>query len=99
MQSLLGDHHRLPLFNMAKGFICLEETKERIKTFLIGYMINPALNINKAFREQVNKFIKTTFCTITQHHHKTILAKNKRRVLSLIIFSERRKILRKFSNN
>ena len=50
MQSLLGDNHRLPLFHMAKSFIWVEETKEHIKEFMIGYMINPTLNINKAFK-------------------------------------------------
>ena len=53
MQSLLGDNHRLPLFHMAKSSIWLEETKEPISEFLIGYIINSSLNINKAFREQV----------------------------------------------
>ena len=47
---MLGDNHCLPLFYMAKSFICIEETKERINEFSIGYMINPKFNINKAFR-------------------------------------------------
>ena len=51
MQSLLGGSHRLPLFHMAKSSICLEETKDLIKKFSIRYMINRALNINKAFRK------------------------------------------------
>ena len=51
--SLLGDNHRLPLIHMATRDIWLEETKERINKFSIGYMINPKLNINKTFREQV----------------------------------------------
>ena len=50
MQSLLGAYHRLPLLHMAKSYIWLEETKERINEFSIGYMINPNLNINKAFK-------------------------------------------------
>ena len=50
MQSLLGTNHLLPLFHMAKRFIWLEETKERINEFSIGYITNPTLNINKAFR-------------------------------------------------
>ena len=58
MQSLLGNNIRLLLFHMDKSFIWIEETKERINNFFIGYMINPALNINKAFREQMNKYIK-----------------------------------------
>ena len=34
--------------------------------FTIGYMINPGLNINKTFREQVEKVMYTTFGEITQ---------------------------------
>ena len=50
MISLLGANHRLPLFHMAKRFIWINETKQRINEFTIGYMINPDLNFNKAFR-------------------------------------------------
>ena len=48
-QSLLGDNHRLPLFHMAKSLFGLNKQKTFNK-FYIGYMINPTLNINKAFR-------------------------------------------------
>ena len=90
MQSLLEDNHLLPLFHMDKSFIWLEEKKERINDFFIGCMINPTLNINKAFIEQVNKCIKTTLGAITQPHIKTILAKNKTRVLALLMFYDTR---------
>ena len=50
MKSLLGTNHRIPLFHMAKIFICLEETKERINELSIEYMLNPILNISKALR-------------------------------------------------
>ena len=66
---------------MTKRFIWIEEKKERIHKFLIGYMINPTFNINKAFREQVNKCMKNTFSAITQPHIKTTLAKKKTMVL------------------
>ena len=39
IQSLFGANHCLPLFHMAKSFIWLEETKELINKFFIGYMI------------------------------------------------------------
>ena len=44
------------------------------------------LNINKAFREQVYKCMKTTFYEITQYFIRATLSKNKTRVLSLLIF-------------
>ena len=50
MQSLLGRNHCLPIFHMAKTFIWIKETKERINEFLIGYTNNPTLNINKVLR-------------------------------------------------
>ena len=49
MLSLLGTNHRLPLFYMAKLFICLNETKQLINEFNIGYIINPGLNVKKFF--------------------------------------------------
>ena len=75
MLSLLGGNHRLPLFYMAKHFIWLNETKQCIKDFTIGYMINPNLNINKAFIEQVGKCMKTTFGAITQSFLRATLSK------------------------
>ena len=76
---------------MAKSFIWLEETKQRIKEFSIGHMINPKLNINKEFREQVDKCTNTTFGPIKQPHIKAKPSKKKTRVLVLLIFYETRK--------
>ena len=53
MLSLLGANHRLPLFNMDTSFIWLNETKNVINEFTIGYMINTGLNFNKYIKEQV----------------------------------------------
>ena len=50
IQSLLGTNHRLPLSHMVKIYTCLEETNQRINELSIGYMMNPNLNTNKAFR-------------------------------------------------
>ena len=60
-------------------------------------MIKQTLNINKVFKEQVTKGIKTTFGAIRQPHISKILAKNNTRVLELLILYDTRKILRKFS--
>ena len=69
----MGANHCLPLFRMAKSFIWLNETKQCIKYFTIGYMINPNLNINKAFREKVDKCMNTTFGPITKPHIRATL--------------------------
>ena len=68
IQSLLGNNHRLPLSHMAKSYIWLEETNQLVNEFSIGYMMNPNLSINKAFKEQVKICMKTTFYTTTQQH-------------------------------
>ena len=54
-------------------------------------MINPTLNINKVFKEQVTKCMKTTFGEIAQSHISIILAKKNTRVLALLMFYETRK--------
>ena len=53
-------------------------------------MINPKLNIYKAFREQVFKCINNTFGPITKTYIRATLAKNTTRVLELLMFYETR---------
>ena len=100
MQSLLGTNHRLPLSHMAKSYIWLELKNEHINEFSIGYMINPNLSINKAFKEQMKKSMKTTFGATTQQHISKILSKYNTRVLALFMFYETRqkKTLRIFQS-
>ena len=40
MLSLLGANNRLPLFNVAKSFIWINETKQRINEFTIFFFVN-----------------------------------------------------------
>ena len=86
----MGENNRLPLFNMAKRFIWINETKQRINELTIGCIINPGLNVNKAFREQGKKFMNTTFGEITQPFIKATLAKNNTSVLALVMFYKTR---------
>ena len=90
MLSLLGANHHQPLFHMAKFFIWINETKKRINEFTIGYTINPGLNVNKAFREQVENFMYTKFGEITQPHIRATPSKHNTSVLALIIFYDTR---------
>ena len=83
-----GANHCLPLFRMAKSFIWLNETKQRINELTTGYMINTNLNINKAFREKVDKCMKNKFDAITQNFIIFTLLKNKTVVLALLMFYE-----------
>ena len=90
MLSLIGGNHCLPLFHMAKLFIFLNETRQHINKFTIRYMINPGLNVNKSFREQIEKGMYTKFGETKQTLIKSTLAKNNTSVLALIMFYETR---------
>ena len=51
-------------------------------------MINPGLNVKKSLREQVEKYMYTTFGETTQPFIKATLEKENISVLSLIMFYE-----------
>ena len=85
IQYLLGNNHRLPLSHMSKNYIWLEETNQRINEFSIGYIMNPNLIINKAFKQQVEICMKTTFSEMTQQHISKILSKTNTKVLALVM--------------
>ena len=90
IQSLLGTNHRLPISHMAKSYIWLEESNQRINELSIVYMMNPNFSVNKAFKDQVKVCLKTTFSTSTLSHISKILLKPDTRVLSLVIFFDNR---------
>ena len=90
IKYLLGTNHGLPLSHMAQSYIWLEETNKRINEYSIGYMKNPSLSINKAFKEQVQICMKTTFGTMTQQYISKILSKTNTRVLELVMFYDTR---------
>ena len=83
MLSLLGSNNRLPLFHMDKRFIWLNEEKQRINEFTIGYMINPGLNV-------VEKCMYNPFGEITRPFIKATLSKQFTSVLALRFFYETR---------
>ena len=66
----------MPLLHISKSYIFLEETNQRINEFSIGYMMNPTLYKNRAFKEQVKVCFKHTFGTDTTSHINKILQKN-----------------------
>ena len=51
--ALLGVNHSQPILHMYKIFVYIYTTDKQINQFEIGYMINPTLQVNKVFREQV----------------------------------------------
>ena len=82
---------------MAKSYIWLEETNQRINEFSIGYMMNPNLHKNKDFRYQVKVCLKKIFGPYTNAHISKILLKDNTRVLKLVMLYENRKIQGKCS--
>ena len=54
--SLVGLIHCQPILHISKIMVHFYSTYETINQFAIGYMINPSLNCNKVYREQVEKF-------------------------------------------
>ena len=50
MQSMLVANCRMPLLHMSKSYILIEEKNKRINEFYFGYMMNPTLYKNKAFK-------------------------------------------------
>ena len=88
MQSMLGNNCLRPLLHKSKSYIWLEETNQHINEFSIGYMMNPTLNRDRAFKDQVKVCFKNTFGPDTNYHIAKTLAKNNTRVLALVIFYE-----------
>ena len=68
MQSLLGTNCCMPLLYISKGYISLEETNQHVNEFSIEYMMNPNLNRNIAFEDQVKICLKNTFGQDTNTH-------------------------------
>ena len=66
---------RMPLLHMSKSYIWIEETNQRINEFSFGYMTNPNLFKNRAFKEQVKVCFKNTFGPYTTSHINKILQK------------------------
>ena len=59
---------------MSNRNIWIEETKERINDFSFAYMLNPKLNKNKAFKDQVKTCLNKTFGADTNKHiNKTLM--------------------------
>ena len=59
MKSLLGANCHMHLLHMSKSYIWLEEKNQRINEFSIGYIMNPTLYRNRAFKYQVKVCFET----------------------------------------
>ena len=88
MLSFLGANNRLPLFHMTKSLVYIQEIDQHINQFSIGYMINPRLNTNGIFKDQVNICMMKTFNVTEQKHITKILTQENTIVLALLWFYE-----------
>ena len=82
------DNFCMTLLLMSKIYIWMEETNQRINEFSFGYMFNPTLYENKAFKYQVKACFKNTFGKDTNSHINSILQKQNTRVLALVVLNE-----------
>ena len=71
---------------MSNRKICIEETNQRINKFSFAYTLNPTLNKNKAFKEQVKAYLINTFGADTNKHINRTLIKRDTGVLALVVF-------------
>ena len=71
-----------------KQNIYIEETNQRINEFSFAYMLNPHLNMNKAFKDHVKTFLSKTFGADTNKHINRKLMKRDTRVIALVVFYE-----------
>ena len=71
---------------MFKIMVHFNSKYESINQFAIGYMINPPLNYNNVFREQVEKCLSDTFHERTMETVKYFPRKNNTCVMSLTFF-------------
>ena len=85
MESVLGVNCRIPLINMSKRKIYIEETNERMNEFSFAYMCNTTLYKHKVFNDQVKSCLGKKFGADTKKYIKDILLRPNTRVISLIV--------------
>ena len=68
--------------------VYIYKTDEKTNQFSIYYMINTSLNINKVFKEQVEKFLRATFHENTMENIRYVMKNKDTCVIALIFFYE-----------
>ena len=70
---LLGVNHRQPLIHTSESLFYFYTTEKQINKFVIGYMLNPKLHVNKVFREKVENFLRATFHPNTMENIRDVM--------------------------
>ena len=84
----VGDNHSLPISHLSKIMVHIYTTRKTIHQFLIGYLINPSLLLNKIFKTQVENFLGCYFSISRMKTIKNILMKNNTSFMALIMIYE-----------
>ena len=84
MESVLGANCRMLLVHISNRKKWIEETNQCINEFSLAYMLNPTLNNNKDFKEQVKACLINTSGADTNKHINRTLMKQYTRVLALV---------------
>ena len=71
---------------MENNIVSNEKVNKHIYTFQFRYMLNSGLNINKAFREQVESNMALTFSSKTVTSIIKLLSKENTHVILLLVF-------------
>ena len=85
---VVGFNNLQPILHISKIIVYCYSTDKSINQFAIGYMINPSLNCNKVFREQVEKLFSVPFHENAMETIKYCLRNNNRCFMVLIMFYE-----------
>ena len=86
--TLVGINYSEPILHMSKRMVHIYSIYDIINQFEIGYMINPALNVNKVLREKVVKCLSDTYNENTMENIRGCLKKKNICVIALIMFNE-----------
>ena len=88
LRYLLSVYHRLHLSNMENKTAMNEKGEKTIYQFQVGFMLNPVLNIKKAFKEKSEINMEKYFSGTTMTPVRKVLKKRNTRVISLLMFNE-----------
>ena len=88
LMPLVGANHCQHILHTSKIIFHCYCTDDSINRFAVCYMINPSLNCNKVFEEQVEKFLSVSFHSRTMETIRYFLMKNNTFVMSLIMIYE-----------
>ena len=83
LMPMVEVNNTLPILHLSKRMVHIYTTEKTIHQFSIGYMMNHSININRVFREQVQKCLGCYFYTKTMKNIRDYLLKKNKYVMEL----------------